>query len=291
MLVWMEAFQNSLENESGVDLSTRYRVEDSIPTIPPMKRVRFYAFLLTALSALTLHAVAQETAQQIFEEVEARQDRVRSEAVTIDMTIIDDRGRTRNRVMQTWSKTNDDGLTRSLIRFSEPADIRGLGLLTLETEDGDDQRLYLPALKRVQRIAGSSRQDRFAGSDFSYEDLGTYDPDQFETSLLETTDTAWILEAVTLDADSQYDKLELTVDQQRYVLLAVDYYDRSGTLVKTLRTDDFTELAPDIWRANQMTMINVRDDRRTELVFRDRDIASDIDDDLFTERQLKRGIR
>src|SRR5690606_1272860 len=99
------------------------------------------------------------------------------------------------REMLLLSKQGADGRGRALVVFTAPADIRGTGLLTVETARGDEQQLYLPALPRVQRIAGSGRQERFAGSDFTYEDHSTRDPDDDTTRLASTTDDAFIIEA------------------------------------------------------------------------------------------------
>ncbi len=64
---------------------------------------------------------------------------------------------------------------RLLIRFTYPNDIRGTGFLVWEPPDSkteDERFLYLPSLGRVRRIAGAEAQESFVGSDFTYEDIG-----------------------------------------------------------------------------------------------------------------------
>jgi len=247
---------------------------------------------LTALVLFLLPAaaVAQTTASDVFDEVERRQNLVSTESASLQMEIVDERGRTRTRSMDLRTKL-DDGRTKSILVFTGPADIRGMGLLTVETGSGDDQRLYLPALGRVQRIAGSKRGERFAGSDFTYEDLGTRDPDQYDVEMLETTDDVFVFEARPKDDDSDYSRIVLTVDRERYVIRRAEHFGQSGQLAKVLTAEDFAEVAPDSWRANRLTMEDVQADRRTVLTFTDRDTGDALSDNLFTERQLQRGLR
>ncbi len=69
---------------------------------------------------------------------------------------------------------------RLLIRFNYPNDIRGTGFLVWEHPGSDDERfLYLPSLGRVRRIAGTETQESFVGSDFTYEDIGGREFDDY----------------------------------------------------------------------------------------------------------------
>jgi outer membrane lipoprotein-sorting protein len=246
------------------------------------------ACLAFLLLAPVLHA---QTAEEIFREVERRQKLVQNEEARIDMEIVDARGRTRSRAMQVYTKVGNDDRRRSLLVFTGPADIRGTGLLTIEQAGGDDQRLYLPALGRVQRIAGNQRTERFAGSDFTYEDLGTRDPDQYTTRMVETRPDAWVIEAVPRDRSSQYGRIVLTVDRERYVVRRADHYDRNGQLAKVLTAENFEEVAPRAFRARRLVMEDAQANRRTVLTFAGRRTDRTLSDDLFTERQLQRGLR
>jgi outer membrane lipoprotein-sorting protein len=205
------------------------------------------------------------------------------------MEIYDDKGRKRTRTMQLRSKV-DNGLTRSMLIFSQPADIRGMGLLTVETDDGDDQQVYLPALKRTQRIAGSKRGERFAGSDFAYEDLGTRDVDRYKARLLETGDSTWTIEAVPMD-ESPYSRIIFELDRTRYTVRRAEYFDRNNKRWKVLESRDFEQVGPETWRANFMRMEDLLDNRYTTLEIRERNINVTLPDAMFTERELKRGVR
>lgn len=248
---------------------------------------------LAVLLLFALPAAAQgPTAREIFEEVDRRQKRVTSEQAEVRMEIVDARGRARTRQLQTFTKVGDDGRSRALLVFTGPADIRGTGLLTVETPSGDDQRLYLPAVGRVQRVAGGQRAERFAGSDFTFEDLGSRNPDHYDVRLLETRADAYVIEARPRpEANSQYGRIVLTVDRQRYAITRAEHYGRDGRLAKTLTAERFREVAPGTFRADRLQMEDARSGRRTVLTFLSRDTRRPLPDDLFTERHLQRAAR
>ncbi|MDX1418661.1 MAG: outer membrane lipoprotein-sorting protein [Rubricoccaceae bacterium] len=244
---------------------------------------------LALVLALTVPAAAQ-SADEVFREVDRRQRAVEQQRAEVRMEIEDERGRTRTREMLLLSKQGDDDRGRALVVFTAPADIRGTGLLTVETDRGDEQQLYLPAMRRVQRIAGAGRQERFAGSDFTYEDLSTRDPDDYTSRMASTTDDAFILEAVPKPGvESAYGRILLGIDRERYTILRADYFDEGGRMVKRLRASDFSEVVPGTWQPGRLVMEDLEEGRRTVLTFVDRDSDALLRDDLFTERQLQRG--
>jgi hypothetical protein len=65
-----------------------------------------------------------------------------------------------------------DGRSHSIGRLTEPATVRGMTVMILETEDGDrDTFVYLPALKRGRRVSGAQRSDSFLGTELNFEDF------------------------------------------------------------------------------------------------------------------------
>ena len=75
----------------------------------------------------------------------------------------------RLRALEVISATDGD---KSLTYFLSPADVQGTALLSFtHFKTPDDQWLYLPALKRVKRIASANKSGSFVGSEFAFEDL------------------------------------------------------------------------------------------------------------------------
>src|SRR5688572_28636039 len=111
-------------------------------------------------------------------------DTGRDSRAELRMKLFDRRGRPRERALTLLTLRRAEG-DRSLIRFTYPNDIRGTGFLVWEHPRGDDERfLYLPSLGRVRRIAGSEAQESFVGSDFSYEDIGGREFDDYTYALV-----------------------------------------------------------------------------------------------------------
>lgn len=249
-------------------------------------------FLITALAATTLLAqeriTDEDEARAVFDEVEERRSSIDTEFSILEMIITDSRGRTRTRVMQSWTRNSDDN-TDNLIIFSEPATVRGTGFLSVNENGDETQRLYLPSLGRIQVISAAEQGDQFMGSDFTYEDLGDQDPDDYEFQWLETGETHHTVRATKPDSD-QYAFVEFEIQKDNYALETVRYFNSSEEMIKRLEADNFEQITDVLWSPQKMTMYDLREDRMTELTWQQRKINADIPDWRFTVRGLRRGI-
>jgi hypothetical protein len=93
----------------------------------------------------------------------------------------------RERVREFYSYRADfpGDQSRALIRFVNPGNIAGTGLLIHNLpESPNDQWLFLPALERIRRVSGESRGGRFVQSVIYYEDLQDRRPGEDRHSLL-----------------------------------------------------------------------------------------------------------
>ena len=132
------------------------------------------ARLLVALWALGSLAHAQKlTPKQIIDKVMETDSWGLGDAeVTARAVSRDPRGSQRELAFSGRSRRYDGLLTKSLVRFSAPADIAGTGFLQIQKKNADDDRfLFLPELKKSRRIAGAGRANAFMSTDFSFGDL------------------------------------------------------------------------------------------------------------------------
>lgn len=275
-----------------------------------MRRVTMCSVVL-AVVAWTTPAVAQDaapppetvppaaalTALEIMDRSEHVNDSD-NEVNTLDMTLTNRRGQTRQRQMRGWSLQVDRDNEKQLVRFEEPADVKGVGLLTWEHADrDDDQWLYLPALRKVRRISSADQADSFMGTDFSFEDMRSEELAEHTYTILREETVGgrpcWVIQAVpSTDAqreESGYGRRVMWIDRERFLRIKGEYYDKKGTLLKTLETSEYEELGGGLWRTNRLVMKNVQKNHQTELVFTVREVNTDMDAGLFTERYLKRG--
>ncbi len=244
---------------------------------------------LLALPVLSQERItSEEEARSIFERVEERRSSVETETAKMEMTITDPRGRTRNRTMQMWSSTRGDD-SKSLIVFSSPGNVSGTGFLSIDENGSSTQRLYLPSVGRVQTFTSSERGDRFMGSDFTYEDLGDQNSEDYDFKWLEEGETEYTVRAAKPDSD-QYTHVEFIIDKERYTLNKIRYYNSDNEMIKRLEAENFEQLTDEFWSPATMTMFDLREDRKTELKWSDREINVPVEEWRFTERGLRRGI-
>ena len=108
------------------------------------------------------------------------------------------------RKMKVVYKRGGPESAKLLIKFLEPADIRGTGLLSvLEKDKPADQWIYLPALKKTRRIKGGNDSESFLGSDFTVGDLTSVDSDaqRYENKVTATDDVCGTAHCYVLTAE------------------------------------------------------------------------------------------
>ena len=247
-----------------------------------------FLMLLLPLALQAQDGASDSRARTIFEEVEERRNRITYETSDMRMIIFNARGNTRERLIRSF-QYNESAVSKSLLIFAEPANVEGTAFLTLSEGSDEVQKLYLPALGRIQIISASEKSDRFMGSDFTYEDLGDQDPEDYTFEMRAETDTSYVLQARKKD-QSQYDHLFFYVHPDRYYLQKVEYFNEEGTMIKRLEASGHREVMQQVWRPVTMVMYDLRNDRKTELSWSNRVINEAIPDWRFTERGLKRGL-
>ncbi len=245
--------------------------------------------LLSLLFIASSNPVDEDRAREIFEEFDNRRSAITYETGQLNMVITDHRNRTRNRTMRMYSFASENE-TKSLTVFEAPADVRGTGFLSLSDGNSEVQYLYLPALGRTQTIGSGQRSDRFMGSDFTFEDLGAQNPENFEFELIEEEGNQAIVRAVPTGS-SQYAYIIYTLDIEKFILIEAAYFDSDENQIKELTAHDYTEVKEGIWRPNRMVMRDLKENRQTELIWTDRTFDEPIPSSYFTERHLQRGIR
>ena len=231
----------------------------------------------------------EDRARALFEDFDERRRAITYETSLMEMRIIDRRERVRTRTMRTWSYSGAEA-SRSLTQFESPADVRGTGLLTLEENGTELQLLYLPAVGRVQTVSGSQRTERFLGSDFTFEDLGNQNPEEFDFEIITDTASELKIKAVPRQ-ESQYAWIHFHLDPQKMVLIQADYFNAAGTRFKELKASDYQEVREGVWRPGTMIMRDLEAGRRTEIRWQERVFDEPIPARFFTERHLQRGLQ
>lgn len=138
----------------------------------------------------------------------------------------------RIRQMVTFRLDMKPGNVATLIRFTEPTDIEGTGLLTMDYANKDsNQWIYLPALERVRRVDSNRKAGRFVNSDYYFEDLRTRTVEKDEHQIIGSEVIGGvnceILESTPVDADnSVYIKRLTWVDTSTMLPMRIDFFEK-----------------------------------------------------------------
>lgn len=222
---------------------------------------------------------------------------VDTEIDLIKMVTMDNSGNTTVREFISLSSRDDDGNIRYFLRFTEPEDVRGVSLLTIEKPDDLKQWLYLPALGEPRSISGSARSGNFMGSDFTFEDLRRENPaDHSHHRLRDDTDNGQDVYQILSAPDgadirqaTNYAHRILTVDKDAYTILNIDFYDEGKRLRRTFKAYDYNSDAVDGTSLRPYRAVMTDHERGSNTimtVLRSR-LNVPVDDSVFTVEELK----
>ena len=258
--------------------------------------------VLVALATIARPA-AGATAREILDQVKALDDTTRKwtdRTQTMTLHIFSKGGGERQRTLKIYDKRQPDGEDKTISFFLAPPEVEGTSFLQwAHKQRDDDQWLYLPEFKRTRRITAQIRDQSFMGTDFSYRDLEIlgeiqdWTEDDARSALLgaESVDghDCHTIELRPKGDDEGYERIVLWVDKDGLVVRKMDFYEKGGVLVKTLALTDIRDVGP-IPIAHRMEMRNVKKESRTAVDLSDVRFGADLSDDLFTQRQLERGL-
>ena len=188
----------------------------------------------------------------------------------------------------------DDG-DKGLTIFDEPKDVSGTAFLSFSHIDKpDDQWLYLPALKRVKRIASRNKSGPFMGSEFAYEDMGSFEPEKYQFNYLRdepcaTDMTCHVIDSTPLDEFSGYTRQITWLDTEHLRPVKTEYYDRKNELLKTLEMSEWHLYKEQYWRAAVLKMQNHQSGKSTVIITHKMEFDTGLTDADFTEASLKRA--
>lgn len=264
----------------------------------PTVSTRLSQLLFVSLFALlSVDAVAQTAEQKGLEIATERKQRDAGwgdAEASMSMFLRNAQGQETERKMRLKSlEVVDDG-DKGLTIFDQPRDVKGTAFLNFShTTEPDDQWMYLPALKRVKRIASRNKSGPFMGSEFSYEDMSSFELEKYQFKYLkdEVVDgqDCFVLEQVPVDKYSGYTKQLVWVDKAHYRALKIEFYDRKGSLLKVLTNSEFKLYLDQYWRPLRSEMINKQNGKSTELVTYEINFRTGLKDSDFDKNSLKRA--
>jgi outer membrane lipoprotein-sorting protein len=197
------------------------------------------------------------------------------------------------RISNKTLEVDGDG-DKSLVVFNEPRDVKGTAFLSFTHKSGpDDQWLYLPALKRVKRIASDNKSGPFMGSEFAYEDISSQEVEKYTYKYIKDDNlngiNCYLVERYPVDKNSGYTRQEVWYDKEHYRPMKVVFYDRKNSKLKTLNYESYKQYLNKYWRADKLLMENHQTGKSTDLIFNNYKFANGFSDSDFNKNSLKRA--
>jgi len=177
---------------------------------------------------------------------------------------------------------------RRLVQFSQPSDMKGTRVLVLSRSQ---MWVYLPAYRKVRRVASHVKQQGFMGTTYSDEDMSTTQfSSVYSATIISDSETSVHLSlAPKVQAKTQYGKLEMAVRKDLMLPSEIRYFNVDGTLVKTEARDEY-DCSLGICTPGRMKMTDhSRANAWTVLEATDRKVNQGVQDSLFSVRNLERG--
>ena len=212
----------------------------------------------------------------------------------VQMILRNKQGQESIRLIRSKTLEVDGDGDKSLTVFDEPNDVKGTALLSFTHKEGpDDQWLYLPALKRVKRIASDNKSGPFMGSEFAYEDITSQEVEKYTYKYLrdDTLDgmEVFVFERYPVDKKSGYTRQVIWLDKEHYKERKIEFFDRKDTLLKTLLLTDYHQYLDRFWRAHQMDMENHQTGKSTRLIQSNYKYNTGLNERDFDQNALKRA--
>ncbi len=263
----------------------------------PCFRMRSVLFCLGIALALTGGLWAQspeEKGLEVAKEAARRDEGFGDSTSTLEMILRNKKGQESKRQLRIKTLEDRSDGNKTMVVFDEPKDVQGTALLTWSHQKQDDEQwLYLPAIKRVKRISGSTKSGPFMGSEFSYEDMSSQQVEKFTYKLLDDAEyegmNCFVLERYPVDKTSGYSKQVAWLDKAEYRIQKVDYFDRKDGLLKTLTAKDYKQHLDKFWRPAVMEMVNHQSGKSTTLLWKEYEFKTGLTGRDFDKNSLKRA--
>ena len=213
--------------------------------------------------------------------------------------ILTKKGRKRHSTIYMEKRKNldstEDFFYKSVVRYIEPTDYFGNAILTWNYKD--NQRLFwiLPFRRKppeAKRTLTPELRRPPAEADFSFADyydinLGEEKHELLRSEMHEGT-KCFVVESIPLHDNLLYGKRIIWIDQENFIPLKIDYYDKRGTPWKTLHIT--WQKKYDIWFWRKAEANNLQEEIKTYITIDDLRVNLGLPDRDFTRNSLERKI-
>jgi hypothetical protein len=210
----------------------------------------------------------------------------------VSMELVNKDGKKRIRELTMLRKDYAEGGDQKyFMYFHKPADVKDTTFMVYKYPNKDDDRwLFIPAINLVKRIAANDKYASFVGSDFTYEDVSGRKPEEDNHALLRKENlgekSCFVIESIPKES-SEYTKRISWVDETSFLPLKEEFYDKQNELYRQFEAQEIKDING-ILTVTKRVMRNIKTGHHTEAVFQEVEYDLGIEDDIFSERYLRR---
>lgn len=182
-----------------------------------------------------------------------------------------------------WSQGNDN----FIIEFTSAAE---LGQKILRT--ADELFLYYPDAEEIIRLQGAALRQSMMGSDISYEDmtegndtLSKYDVELTGSEVVDGQD-CHVIEMTAKSRKVPYPRQTLWVVKETNIVEQVQYFSKSGKLLKEMRVLEVDEYDGKIVITRMVLEDKLKKNSSTEMIVEDIETNPSLGSDFFSLDQL-----
>ncbi|HTO54197.1 MAG TPA: outer membrane lipoprotein-sorting protein [Myxococcota bacterium] len=223
----------------------------------------------------------------------------KSSSQTVHFTSYDRIGGSREFRGRIMGKTMGDGTRRAKLCISQPNEMRGSEVLSIEVKGEPPQNfLYTSEFRKAKRVSGDGAGGSLFGTDFTYEDLQRFmqlnRPESSERLPDGELDGRAVFIVQNKPSDptaSSYSKVLSYIDKETCVVLKSESYE-SDRLRKVLSAKpEGMYFENGVHAPTEVEMKDVRDQTRTLVAIEDFDVDGTLDDRSFEVSELGRHCR
>jgi outer membrane lipoprotein-sorting protein len=145
--------------------------------------------------------------------------------------------------------------------------------------------IYLPAMKKIRRIASHVTEQGFLGTALSQRDMTLTRYGDKYTAKIDSDGAVLAMTLTAKNADAPYPKLELEIDKKIWLPTKVKYLNEAGKVIKT-ETRTSYECDENYCNPREMVMTDHTSGVSSTLQLKKFKINPELSDDLFSKRSL-----
>ena len=186
-----------------------------------------------------------------------------------------------------WSK-NENNNQKQLIWFTLPRSYKGISFLKIQEDNITNMTMWHPKYKKIRKISSQDTGNSFMNSELIYEDLYIRNIDHYNYKLIKeetiNKEICHLIESSPKDqVTSNYLKHQTWISAAKIIPIKEISYNLEGIPYK-----EKVFYYNNQNKIDSIKIHNLKKDRYTILIVKSIDTESDIKDNIFSERNLKR---